>query len=241
MALFGLLGGDKVTPKNIEKQVQKVKERYAQPEFRRAAMEKLLEWGTLEALEGLLKRFTVVAQSPHWDEDEKRWLVDELAERGGLAKQALREFLAKENHIAFAAKALSRLCTEDEFATELLSALHAHSPEDHRTVQGKQELVAAIGELGHLGALEGILPYLDDHGDDVQCTAIDVVERCTYANGYHKLKDIVTEDHRSARVLRHAAGAISRLKIAIDPQKPLAPAVIEDYLVKDGTLASNRT
>ena len=113
MALFGLLGGDKPTPKNISKLVNKVKERYAQPEYRRTAMEKLLSWSTPEALDAVLSRFTVVVQSPHWDEEEKRWLVEELAERGQPAKEALTRFLARENHIAFAAKALARLGTKD--------------------------------------------------------------------------------------------------------------------------------
>ena len=41
-----------------------------------------------EALAAVLARFTVVVQSPHWDEEEKRWLVDELATRGEPARIA---------------------------------------------------------------------------------------------------------------------------------------------------------
>lgn len=238
--VLGLFGGDKPTPKNIEKQMQKVKERYSQPELRRAAMEKLLQWGTPEALDAVLQRFAVVVQSPHWDEEEKRWLVDELAERGAPAKEALSRFLRKENNIAFAAKALSRLVDKDEYVVELVKALKARSTEDYRTVQAKQELVAAIGEHGDASALEAIIPYLDDHGDDVQCQTIDMVEKRTYEPAYPRLVEMVTEDHHSARVLRQAASAISRLHIPIDADKPLADPVMEDFVVKDGTLSLNR-
>src|SRR5688500_3991164 len=103
--LDGIFGGDKPTQKNIDKLVLRVKERYAQPEYRREAMERLLAWGTPASINGVLARFTVVAQSPHWDEEEKRWLVDELVRLGGPARDALKTFLAKENHIAFAARA----------------------------------------------------------------------------------------------------------------------------------------
>ena len=61
------------TSDSILGQIRKAKEVYAQPEYRRMAMEKLLKWGSEESLRGLLERFTVVEQSPHWDEDEKRW------------------------------------------------------------------------------------------------------------------------------------------------------------------------
>ncbi len=240
MALFGLLGGDKPTEKNIDKQVQKVKERYAQPEFRRAAMDRLLEWGTPEALAGVMQRFSVVVQSPHWDEEEKRWLVDELAERGDAARQAITQYLKTQNNIAFAAKALRKLCDEQGYVQELVAALQARDPEDYRSVQAKQELVAAIGATGDTEALGAVVTFLDDHGDDVQCTAIDVVEKNHVEQGYPRLVKMITEDFHSARVVRHAAGAVSRLGLGIDPEKPLSPEVTEDFVVKDGKLALNR-
>ena len=240
MGLFDFITGDKPTAKNIQKQVTKVKERYSQPEYRRMAMEKLLAWDEPEALDGVMQRFTVVVQSPHWDEDEKRWLVEELAERGEKAKDAITRFLQKENHIAFAAKALKQMIEKDEFIEELRNALLARAPTDHRSVQGKQELIACLGEEAETNQLEIISNYLDDHGDDVQCTAIDVVEKRAVTDAYDRLVEMVTEEVHSARVLRHAAGAISRLNLPIDAEKALAPAVLEDYMVKDGSLASNR-
>ena len=134
MGLFGLFGSDKPTEKSIAKQVTRVKERYAQPEYRRMAMETLFDWGTPEALDGILARFTVVVQSPHWDEEEKRWLVEELAERGQPAIEALRRFLKTSNNIGFADRALQRLCDEDQYRIELGEALKARDPEDYRSV-----------------------------------------------------------------------------------------------------------
>lgn len=236
MALFGLIGSDKPTPKNIHKQVTRVKERYAQPEFRRGAMDKLLEWDTPESLLGLMQRFTVVVNSPHWDEEEKRWLVDELAQRGDNARQAIVRFLKRENYVAFAARALRRLVDEQTYLSDLVEALRAHPPDDHRSVQGKQELVAALGEAGDTHAMQAIIPYLDDHSDDVRCTTVDVVERHALATAYPRLVETLSEDFHSARVLRHVAGAVSRLGLDVDATRPLAPAVAEDFAVKDQKL-----
>jgi hypothetical protein len=241
--LDSIFGSDKPTEKNIAKLVVKTKERYAQPEYRREAMEKLLAMGTPEALNGVLMRFTVVAQSPHWDEEEKRWLVDELAERGEPARAALLAFLKRADHIAFAAKALQKLAKDGQLVDDLIAALHARTPEDHRTTQGKQELVAALAETGSGKALAAVAPYLDDHADEVQCTTVDALEKLwptgADADGaaLARMQAIVVDDARSARVLRHTAAAMARLGLPINPEKPLAPAVAEDFVVKDGKLA----
>ncbi len=248
MGLLDSLFSDKPTPKSIEKLTLKVKERYAQPEYRREAMDKLLTWGTPEALAAVLMRFTVVVQSPHWDEEEKRWLVDELATRGEPAKKALQVFLAKDDHVAFASKALRRLSPSAEtWVQDLVGALQARPPEDHRTTQGKAELINQLRDAEAAGVLKVLLPYLADHADDVQMACLEAVEAFhgraaddDKAAAADVLKAVVADDARSARVLRQAASVMATLKLPVDPAKPLAPAVAEDFIVKDGVLASAR-
>lgn len=248
MGFLDSIFSDKPTQKGIDKQVLRVKERYAQPEYRREAMDKLLSWGTPEAYAGVLARFTVVAQSPHWDEEEKRWLVDELATRGEPAKQALQAFLAKEDHVAFAAKALRKLSSSTEqWVTDMIAALHARPADDHRTTLGKAELVAQLKDGGGPEVVAAVQAYLDDHADDVQTATIDCVDHHlagapedVKAQVTARFQRIVADDARSARVLRHAAAAMAHLKLPVDPARPLAPAVAEDFVVKDGALVAAR-
>lgn len=242
--LDGLFGGDKPNQKNIDKLVLRVKERYAQPEYRREAMERLLAWNTPESIFAVLARFTVVAQSPHWDEEEKRWLVDELADKGAPAREALKKFLSKENHVAFAARALQKMGTKEEYVNDLVAALRARPPDDYRSTQGKTELVASLAETDEVSVVDALLPYVDDHGDDVQCAVVDALGRLwpkitdpATASATAKLQAVITDDARSARVLRHTATTMQKLGLPIDATKPLAPAVAEDFLVKDGKLA----
>lgn len=239
MGLFGFFE-DKPTPKSIEKQVSRLKEAYAHPEYRRAAMDKLISYGTIEALEGLLERFRVVVQSPHWDEEEKRFVIDELAKRGKLAKQALVNFFAKSNDVTHAIAALKRIGLEKaEVVDVLLTALKRRSPDDYRTSQSKMELIAALGELDGEGINEAIAPYIDDHNDDVRCMSIDVLT-ARKAPEAQRLVGLITEDLHSARVLRHAAAAVSKLNLEIDPEKSLAPSVAEDFLIEGNKLKSRR-
>jgi hypothetical protein len=238
--VLGLFGGNKPTQKNIDKQVNKVKERFAQSDFRRVAMDKLLDWGTAEAYDGLLKRFTIVVQSPHWDEEEKKWLVETLVSHGDVAKQALVRFITTENQVTFACRALARMSTGDDLVAHILAALASRSPEDIRTEQGKKELIHVLDENPDPRVEQGVIPFLSDHSDDVQCAAIDVVKNHKLALGYAPLQKLLYDDLSSARVQRYAASAVHVLELDIDITQALMPAVVEDYLVKDGKLALNR-
>lgn len=245
--LDALFGGDKSGPKAVDKLMLRVKERYAQPEYRREAMDKLLAMGTAEAYAAVMKRFTVVVQSPHWDEEEKRWLCDELGTRGDLAKDVVREFLATEDHVAFASKTLRKLSPSTEaWLKDLVVALQKRPPEDHRTVLGKTEVINQLKDGGDASIVDAVLPYVGDHADDVQLAAWECLEHHVPAEGEaraalaDKARDIVTDDGRSARVLRHVAGVMSRLQIPVDPSKPLPGAVTEDFKVQDGLLVSSR-
>ena len=90
-------------------------------------------------------------------------------------------------------------------------------------------------------------PYLHDHADDVQMATLDGLNKL-FAKAADSdkaavseiLRAMVVDDGRSARVLRQAAGVMADLKVAVDATKPLAPAVAEDFIVKDGVLASSR-
>ena len=246
--LDAIFGGDKSNQKSIEKLTLRVKERYAQPEYRREAMDKLLAMGTPEAYAAVLKRFSVVVQSPHWDEEEKRWLCDELATRGEPARQAVKTFLAHEDHVAFAAKTLSKLsATPAAYVADLVEALTARTPDDHRTTQGKAELINALRDGGDGSVVSTVVAYVDDHADDVQLTAWDCCEHHydaadddAKAKVAAVAKAVVVDDVRSARVLRHVAGVMERKALPVDPSKPLPAPVAEDFVVKDGTLHSSR-
>ncbi len=237
MGLFGLFGSGKITEKDIAKQVARIKERYAQTDYRKMAMEKLLDWNTPESMEAVLGRFSIVAQSPHWDEDEKHWLIDELVKRPDTAKPALQKFVKTGNEVTHAILALSKLCVDRaEFSQILIDALKARSPEDHRSGQSKMELIASFMEHDIPNLPDVLLPYLDDHNDDVQCIALDLVASKKLESLYGKIAQILSDVNRSARVLRHSANYVFTLRIPVDMERPLAPEVAEDYGISDGKL-----
>lgn len=218
-------------------QVQKAKEIYAQPEYRRMAMEKLLKWNTDESLRGLLERFCVVVQSPHWDEDEKRWLVDEFCKLGDKVKPILRDFILKKNEVNHALLAYRKIVNDDAaYKAILIEALKMRPPSDHRSVQGKQELIAAISEFDHNSFDDLLLPYLNDHSDDVQCAAIAALAASPNDEVKKSLIDLLKSEVHSARVLRSAAAVVAAQKIPVSDNVALSDAVKDDFMIKAGQL-----
>jgi hypothetical protein len=218
-------------------QVRKAKEVYAQPEYRRMAMEKLLKWGTPESLQGLLERFSVVVQSPHWDEDEKRWLVDELIKIGKDCLPILREFVLKKNEVNYALLAYRKIIGDDHAYMEfLVEALKSRPPSDHRSVQSKQELIAALSEFGDRSTDELLVPYLDDHSDDVQCAAIDAVKDSDKDMVRNKLIGLLGSEVHSARVIRSAANVVAHRNFELGENTKLSDVVKEDFMIESGVL-----
>ncbi len=229
------------TSESIVGQVRKAKEFYAQPEYRRMAMEKLLKWGTDESLRGLLERFSVVVQSPHWDEDEKRWLVEQMIEIGEQAKPILREFILNKNEVNYALLAYRKIVKDDEPYKQLLvEALALRPPSDHRSVQGKRELIAAISEFAPSFYEDLLLPYLDDHSDDVQSITIDALSKGTNKKVEETLVKLLESEVHSARVLRTAATVVANRQFAVHDTLRLSDVVKEEFRIDGGHLVRLR-
>jgi hypothetical protein len=221
----------------IANQVRKAKEHYAQPDYRRAAMDQLLKWNSEESLRGILDRFCVVVQSPHWDEEEKKWLSDQVIALGDKMKPILRQFILEKNEVNHALQAYRQICKNDQEYTELLlEALNKRPPGDHRSVQGKQEILAALSELENRDLDQYIAPYLDDHSDDVQYLTIETLAKSSSPEIHKLLVALLSSDTHSARVVRKAAAVVAEQKIEIEPTQNLCEAVSEDYAIKQGFL-----
>lgn len=207
---MGLL--DMLKPKSpLEKAAKQVKEVYAQPDYRRQAMDKLFEIGTAEAYAALLQRFTINANGQIADESEKRDLVDQLASIGEPVLEPLKKFIRTEKAIAFPIRTLQKILGKDQALEFLLETLEAYEPLDHRSTQAKTTLIFSIGELADGEHAPRLAPYLGDHADDVQYQTIDALERLgNDAIAEDVAKVCCGEDH-SGRVQRRAAEALVEL------------------------------
>lgn len=218
--------------KKIEGLVKKVKEPYAQPEVRQEALEALFKMATPEAYAGALKRFTYVCQSLHWDGEEKKWLMDNLVKVGLAAVPPLQEFVHTDDNVNLAFRALERIVPAEQSQQILLSALKARSPEDYRRTQAKLELIDHLGtRKGDTVLWEAVVPYLEDHSDDVRTKLLEVIEGWNWEAAGASVARMLADDTLSARVHRQAAQCLCALKVRLNPAPTLPSAAAEDYAV----------
>jgi len=230
MALFGFLKTD--DKKKIEGLVKKVKEPYSQPEVRQEAMEDLFKMGTPEAYAAVLKRFTYVCQSLHYDGMEKKWLMDEMKKTGEAGVTALKDFIMVDDNVNLAFRALENMVGPDKATSTLMEALKVRSPEDYRRTQAKLELIDHLGSRKPTPELwEQLAPYLDDHSDDVRTKLLEVVEGWNHEPAAKSVVLLLEDDTLSARVHRQAAQCLCNMKIKLSPAPKLPPAAEEDFTV----------
>jgi hypothetical protein len=222
----------------IEKLAKEVKEPFAQPEYRREAMEKLFKMGTEEAYQALLMRFTVSASGAIADEDEKRELVDRLVEVGEPALGPVKSFIKSQQKITFPVRALARMLPRQEYVSFLMETLKQYDPLDHRSIEQKTTLLTTLGDQATPEQASLFIPYLEDHSDDVQFNTIVVLERLANPEAREPLAKVCAGDEHAPRIQRRAAEALHKLEWSVrEHYDQFHPELKGEYLLgKKGVL-----
>jgi hypothetical protein len=226
----------------IEKAQKALCEPFSQPEYRRTAMEKLLEIGTEEAYDAVLKRFTINASGQIADEDEKSDLVEELVKVGKPAVPSIKRFIKSEKQVSFPIRALSRIVDREELMSFLIESLRAFEPLDHRSTQAKTTLIMGIADFGGPEHAEAVTPYLNDHHDDVQFQAIVALEKFKKPETRPAMCEVLASETHSARIQRRTAQALVDLEWSVkDYYDRMSSDLKSEYLLgKKGYLIKRK-
>ncbi|MEL6547222.1 MAG: hypothetical protein AAFQ82_21540, partial [Myxococcota bacterium] len=205
MGLMGLFGKGPMSEKKIDKVAKLASNPFAQPDVRMREMQRLLQDGSEYAYRGLLKRFAANANGQIADEDEKQWLEDAVVDVGERIRSPLEAFIRQNKTLSYALRAYERIFGLQESVGFFLAALEAHGPDAYRQSEAKQQLTLALIEhIDDERVLPGLLPFVEDHSDDVRWAVLDGVERAL-ASG--EFSDSVREDYAQAmaRILQDDA------------------------------------
>lgn len=234
---MGLL--DFLKPKSaLQKASEQIREAYAQPDYRRGAMDKLFEIGTDEAYAALLQRFTYNANGQIADETEKNDLVRELSDLGDKVLPALKTFLQNEQHLAYPIRALVEIMGRDGARDFLLETLARYEPMDHRSTKSKTSLMIALADLCQIEHAPQLAPYLNDHSDDVQAQTVMAIEQLANPETRVALCEVCAGDLHAARVRRQAATALVELGWSVRDRYPSFNEELKDEFIigKKGAL-----
>src|SRR5258708_3667779 len=133
------------SPRQIDKLVKRLTESQGEDAPRIEAAERLAEWGTPEALYGLLKRFTISSKVMEQDIQEKRMVVQMLVEKGQDAVEPILRFLSSSHNVEWPVQALSQILPRAELVPKLVAALEKLAASSEFTPAGhKADLIRAM-------------------------------------------------------------------------------------------------
>ena len=163
--------------KQIEKLVKRLTEPQGEDSPRIEAAEKLGEWGTPDALYGLLKRFTISSKNLTQDIEEKRMVVRMLVAKGRNAVDPIVRFVSSHHQVEWPIQALSEILPREELTPKLVAALEkvaaasAFTPPEH-----KSDLIRAVRGHATPEIAAVLKQFLSDDDDDVRIAAIEAIE-----------------------------------------------------------------
>jgi hypothetical protein len=172
--VFGLFSKERALQKTIQKATNKLSQ---QPD-RWAALEKLREDGSEDALFGLCKRFGITSMKGVEDEQEKTWVVDALVAQGAAALPPLRRYMKSAEQLAFPLRVLERIADHDKILVVVDEILADEPPGYVRTPDRRIDLIKWFTEWK--GATDDeviprVTPYLTDFDENVRFTVIDAL------------------------------------------------------------------
>ncbi len=235
--MFGLFGSKQLDAKKVAKIAALASNPYAQPDVRMRELQRLMDDATPVAVAGALKRFGANANGAIADEEEKKWLENALVEAGEKVKTPLEHYIQTESRLTYVLRAYRSIVGLPEAAVFFVRVLHAYGPEDHRSVEAKLQLVLALEEaLPEPGVLEGLVPFLKDHSDDVRWNVSGLFAKACAQNlcdlslkerAAHVFKEVFLDETTSPRIMRAYGEFLLEQQVPL-PSKTVLPEASKD-------------
>ena len=239
MGLFDRLSKEGRAKSSIERNVKKVLNKHIQHEDRFAAMEKLREAGTEEAIIGLAKRYSYVYDKTILDEKEKAWVSDALVAMGPKAVGALRRYAKEAETLSQLLDVFQRICDKDTLLSVIDELLQREEPGYTRDPSRKVQILLFLGEWH--GASDGeiakrIVPYVADFDETVRFTAVESLDhhKDEAVNRGPLLDALVRPEEESRRLKVRTAEALAAAGWKISEKKEQVSALLNSELPEFG-------
>jgi hypothetical protein len=245
MGLFDVFNKEARAKNARQKNIARALAKYAQSPDRFAAMEKLREDGSEEALVGLMKRFSFKYDKTIEDEQEKQWVQEVMVAKGEAAIPAVVRHAKEADSWSWPLRILEHIVTGDRLLALLDPLLAREEPTYTRDPSRKLEALSFLAEwrgAPDREVVKRIVPYLADFDEGVRYAALEALS--------HHLKDapvddfatelltaLVRPEEESRRIKRRAAALAEAAKVPLGERKDqvaaILAAVLPEYAIND--------
>lgn len=179
MGIFDLLSKEGRAKSALDGATKKTLNKFVQSIDREAAMEKLREIGTDEALFGLCRRFGMLYDKTIDDEREKQWVQDTLIGLGERAIGPVKRWLLQGETISQALTVLAGVAQPDKVLEVVDELIEREEPGYARHPDKKIQMLSWLGEwkgaVAPAEVTKRIVPYLKDFDETVRFTAVEAL------------------------------------------------------------------
>jgi hypothetical protein len=237
--VFGLFGNKE---KSLQKTIEKATNKLAQQPDRWAALEKLKEEGTEDALVGLCKRWSITSNKAVEDEQEKHWVVDALVANGAASLPAVVKYMKSADGLSFPLRVVERLADHDK-ALAIVDDLFKSEPHGYvRMPDRRIDLIRWFSEWK--GATDDeviprLTPYVTDFDENVRFATIEgMAGRDPAKIAQPLVEGLLRPEEESGRIKRTIVEALAKAKAPLGDRASSVAAVLvgtlSDYKVDSG-------
>lgn len=228
--VFGLFSKDRALKKAIDKATNK----RAQSVDRWAAMEKLAQAGTDEAIYGLCQRFSFSYDKTTEDQQEKGWTVQTLVAKGEAAIGPLRRYMVGAAGLGYPLEVLGRIAPDDVVLEVIDEILADEDPGYTRDPQRKIDVIDFLAEMegpDNATIAERIIPYVGDFDENVRFKATEALARKPAdAAGPPLAAALTDEEEESKRLKQRIAEVLADNDLELGEHKTAVAAMLDEEL-----------
>src|SRR5215813_5037522 len=214
MGIFDLLSKEGRAKGALERHIKRANDKFLQSEDRWAALEKLREHGSPEALYGMVRRFGFVYDKTIKDEQEKQWVEDTLASFGDASFAPVKRYILEGETISYPLHILERIAAADKLLAVIDELCAREEPGYTRYPQKKLQFLTWLGAWKGATPAEvnkRIVPYLTDFDESVRFTAVEALaqQKDEAAARGPLLDALIRPEEESRRILVRIAELLS--------------------------------
>ena len=238
--LDSLFGGGGPSPRKIDGTTRALKARHGEPARRYQAAERLAEWRTPYAVDGLLSRYTVTVEAETSDDEEKAY-VSELLDKIGaeLVVPAIDRYLRREAQVSWPLRILARMVTPEEFRSSVSAVLATLDVHFDRQPERKVETLHALMEhCAHREVSDAAAPFLDDTDDTVRMAAAELIAKSDREDRGDLLVSALAQADDRPRVLDAICRAMADNQLSVKGRKAEVEPMLPEgfYLTRQGAV-----
>jgi HEAT repeat protein len=238
--VFGLFSKER----SLQRAMDRAANKHAQSPDRFAAMEKLRQDGSEDALHALCRRFGFNYDKTIEDEQEKQWVYETLCAAGGAALEPLRRYMRSAASVAYPLRVLEKIATTEQALALIDELLANEQPGYTRDPSRRIQIIDWLADYAAAPPAEvnrRVQPYLADYDENVRYAAIQAVAvRPTPSIEEPLCAALVREGEESKRIRLRIAEVLCEAKLDTGGYKgailPLLDGLLAAYQLRNDKL-----